>query len=152
MSTSRLFRLSLVIPFALACASDTVSGPVRVFNHAAAQAACGPADGPAVAIFLGPNSVSPLPPSAPYVRVYVPVAVNELPGRIWGISDGNSPAAAWFHPDGSTYELATSGYLIVTSVDSHNVIRGSVDVRFPDAGRIKSVFETTLLPNNYLCG
>lgn len=151
MSIARMLRLSLVVAFAMACSSDSVSAPFRGFVYAAAVFQCGPTDGPAVAIYLAPNPMGSSEPSAPFVRVYVPVQLNQLTAHVWPIST-NTEAAAWFHPDASTYELAEMGYMIVSSVDSESTITGSVDLHFPDAGHIKSAFRATWVPRNILCG
>jgi hypothetical protein len=71
---------------------------------------------------------------------------------VWPIASGSTEAGAWFHPDGSTYELAESGYMIVSSVESDNTVTGSVDLRFPDAGHIKTAFSARWQPTNILCG
>jgi hypothetical protein len=152
MSIARMLRLSLVVAFAMGCSSDSVSAPLRLFVYAAAVAQCGPADGPAVAIYLAPNPVGSIEPSPPFVRVYVPVRLDQLAGHVWPISSVNTEAAAWFRPNASTFELAETGYMIVTSVDSDNTVKGSVDLRFPDAGHIKSSFRAKWRPNNILCG
>jgi len=151
MSITRMLRLSLVFAFAMACSSDTISAPLRGLVYAAATAQCGPADGPAVAIYLTPNPVGSIEPSAPFVRVYVPVQLDQLTAHVWPIST-NTEAAAWFHPDASTYELAETGYMIVNSVDSESTITGSVDLHFPDAGHIRSAFRATWVPSHALCG
>ena len=151
MSITRMLRLSLVVAFAMACSSDSVSAPLRGFVYAAAVFQCGPADGPAVAIYLAPNPVGSIEPSAPFVRVYVPVQLDQLTGHVWPIST-NTEAAAWFHPNASTYEIAETGYMIVSSVDSESTITGSVDLHFPDAGHIKSEFRATWVPSHTLCG
>jgi hypothetical protein len=150
MSVSRMLRFSLVAAFAMACSSDSVSAPFRGFMYAAVAAQCGPADGPAVAVFLAPTPAGANEQSGPYVRVYVAVLVNRLTG-VWPIASANTEAAAWFHPNGSTYEIAESGYMIVTSVDSDNTVTGSVDIRFPDSGHIKTAFRAKFRPNNVLC-
>jgi hypothetical protein len=100
-------------------------------------------------VFLAPSQAGANDPSAPYVRVYVPVSVNQLTG-VWPIAT-NSEAGAWFHSDASTYELAESGYMYVTSVDSDNTVTGSVDLQFPDAGHIKTAFRAKLRPHVALC-
>lgn len=149
MSVTRMLRFSLVAVFAMACGSDAVSAPLRGFMYSAAAAECGPADGPAVAIYLAPSSGGANDLSAPYVRVYVPVSVNQLTG-VWPIAT-NTEAAAWFHPSGSTYEFAESGYMFVSSVDSDNTVTGSVDLRFPNSGHINTAFRAKFRPNNMLC-
>src|SRR5436309_1107009 len=112
MFVPRMLRLSGVAVLSMACRSDDVSGPLRSLTYAAATFACGPADGPAVAIYLTPSPIGSLEPSAPFVRVYVPVRLDELTSRAWPIADGNTEAAAWFHATDSRYELATEGYMI----------------------------------------
>jgi hypothetical protein len=152
MSLTRMLRLSLVVGVAMACSSDTISAPLRGFAYAAAMRDCGPADGPAVAIYLTPNPVGATQPIAPFVRVYVPVQVDQLIGHMWLIGSANADAGAWFHPDTSTYELAETGYMVVNSVDSDSTITGLVDLNFPDAGHIRSTFRATWVTSHVLCG
>jgi hypothetical protein len=144
-----MLRFSLVATFAIACSSDATSAPLRAFLYSAVAAQCGPADGPAVAVFLAPTQAGANDPTAPYVQVFVPVLVGQLTG-VWPIAT-NSEAGASFHPDGSTYEFAESGYMTVSSVDSDNTVTGSVDLQFPDAGHIKTAFRAKFRPNVALC-
>jgi len=150
MHRIRMFRLSLVIPLAMACSSDATSPRFRDFVNAVAAAQCGPAGGSAVAIYLTPNPVGSVEPSAPFVRVYVPVQVAELTGRTWPIASKNTEVAAWFYPAGATFELAETGYLIVSSVDSEMIV-GTLDLHFPDAGHIRSAFRATWIPTSGFC-
>jgi len=151
MPLTRMLRSSLVVAFAMACSSDATSPLFRGFVYSAAAFQCGPADGPAVAIYLAPNPVGSIEPSAPFVRVYVPVQLDQLTAHVWPIAS-NTEAGAWFHADASSSELAESGYMIVSSVDSDNTITGSVDLHFPDAGHIRSQFRATWVPSHALCG
>jgi len=151
MPLTRMLRSSLVVAFAMACSSDATSPLFRGFVYSAAVFQCGPADGPAVAIYLAPNPVGSIEPSAPFVRVYVPVQLDQLTAHVWPIAS-NTEAGAWFHADASSSELAESGYMIVSSVDSDNTITGSVDLHFSDAGHIKTAFSAKWQPNNILCG
>lgn len=148
MPVTRMLRLSLVVACAMACSSDAISPVFRGFAYSAATAECGPADGPAVAIYLAPNPVGSIEPSAPFVRVYVPVQLDQLTAHVWSV---NTEAGAWFHPDASTYEMAETGYMIVSSVDSDNTVTGEVDLRFPNAGHIRSAFRATWVLNNSIC-
>jgi hypothetical protein len=149
MSVNRMLRLSLVLSLAIACSSDATAPPLRGFVNAVASADCGPADGPAVAIYLTPNPVAPAVPGPPFVRVYIAVEPNALTGRTWPVG---SAAGALFRRDASTYELADAGLLVVTSVDSENTITGTVDLYFPDAGHISRAFVATWVPSHVLCG
>jgi len=149
MSVTRVFSCSLVAVFAMACGSDSVSPGFTGFAYSSVAAQCGPADGPAAAVFLAPTQAGANGESAPYVRVYVAVAVNQLTG-VWPITT-SSAAAAWFQSNASTSEPAESGYMLVTSVDSDNTVTGSVDLQFPDGGHIKTDFRAKFRPNVALC-
>jgi hypothetical protein len=150
MTVFRSLRLSLVIVVAMACSSDSVSAPLRGFVYSAAVAQCGPADGPAVAVYLSPTPVGSIEPAGSYVRVYVPVQLNQVTG-VWFVAGANASAGAWFHPSAGTVEIAESGYMIVNSVGADNTINGSVDLEFPNSGHIKSAFSATWLPTPAMC-
>jgi hypothetical protein len=135
----------------MACSSDGVSAPLREFVYSAAVADCGPADGPAVAIYLAPNPVGTIEPTTPFVRVYVPVQLNQLTGQVWPVDGNNAVAAAWFHRDASNYEMATTGYLSVTSVGTDNSVTGTVLLQFPSGGLIRTAFHAVWLPRNSFC-
>ena len=150
MSLPRLFRLSLVVAVAIGCSSDPTSPPLRAFDFSAAAGACGPTDGPAVMLFLAPTPVEELNPSPPYVRVYVPVGAGELTEHAWPIGS-SSEAGAWFQSGSSTSEIARSGLMIVSSVGADNSINGTLDVDFPNAGRMTSEFHAKWLPSNFYC-
>jgi hypothetical protein len=82
--------------------------------------------------------------------VYVAVAVNQLTG-VWPITT-HSDATASFQSNASTSEVAASGYMFVSSVDSDNNATGSVDLQFPDAGHIKTSFRAKFRGNGVACG
>jgi hypothetical protein len=137
MSVIRWSSLSVLAVLAMACSDG--SGPPFGFAHAAATFACGPADGPAVAIYLSPNPVTSLEPSGPYVRIYIDRAVEQVGGNAWPIDD-SSPVGAWFHASASNAELATGGYVIINSVSADKTIEGTVDLTFPNARHVHGNF------------
>ena len=150
MSVTRLFSCSLVAVLAMACSSNSTSPSLSGFAYSSVTPQCGPADGPAVAIFLAPTQEGANGASAPYVRVYVDVPVNQLTG-VWPISP-KSEAGAWFQTDATNSELAESGIMAVKSVDSDNTVTGLVDLYFPNGGHIKTDFLAKFRPMNMLCG
>ena len=150
MSVPSLFRFSFVVAVAIACSSDPTSPQLRAFVYSAAAGACAPAGGPAVVVFLAPKPVGELNPSPPYVRVFVPVGAGELTAHAWPIGS-STEAGAWFQADSSTSEIATSGSMIVSSVGADGSINGSLDLRFPNAGRITSEFHAKWLASNFYC-
>ena len=150
MSLARKVGLSLIVAAALACHSDGV-GPVSGFNYATARFQCGPADGPATEIFVSASPLDSQGALVPFVRIYVAVGVDELNGHVWSVS-GSSPAAAWFHPVITGGQVpATEGTLTVTSVSADKSIDGSIDLSFPDAGRIRGEFHAVWVPSGAVC-
>ena len=147
MSLTRVFSCAFVVVFAVACGSDSISPSFKAFAYSSVTPQCGPADGPAVAVFLAPSLAGANGESAPYVRVYVAVSVDQLAG-VWPTK---SAATAWFQSDASTSEVAESGYMFVRSVDSDNTVTGYVDLQFPNAGHIKTDFRAKFRPTSILC-
>jgi hypothetical protein len=70
---------------------------------------------------------------------------------IWPIKSINTIAAAWFRPDASTYEMADTGYLIVSSIGADKTVTGTINLQFPSAGHIRSAFRAAWVPSNSLC-
>ena len=149
MSLTRVFSCALVVVFAVACGSDSISPSFKAFAYSSVTPQCGPADGPAVAVFVAPTLAGANGESAPYVRVYVAVSVDQLAG-VWPITT-NSDATAWFQSNGSTSEVAESGYMFVSSVDSDNTVTGYVDLQFPNAGHIKTDFRAKFRASSIVC-
>lgn len=151
MTLFRVTRFSLIAALVLACSSDGVTGLAGRFDHAAATFTCGPADGPALAIYLAPDPITSLEPAGVFVRVYVPGTIDQIRAVTWPISS-NSDAAAWFHRNANNYEIATSGYLMVGSGSAGGTLEGSVDLQFPIAGHLHGAFHAEWIPTNVLCG
>jgi hypothetical protein len=150
MAVFRMVRMAVVIAAAAACDSDSVFEPIRHFEYSAATFQCGPADGPATAIYLT-HHVGSIDPSAPFVRIYIPVAVEELSGRVWQLSEDSPEGAAWFHSSDASSEIAASGYMIVAAVGSDRTVQGSVYLEFPDAGRVSGAFAAGWIQSGVIC-
>jgi hypothetical protein len=149
MFVFRMARMAVVMVAAMACDSDSVFEPIKHFEFSAATFQCGPADGPATAIYLT-HEVGSIDPSAPFVRIYVPVAVEQLSGDVWQLSEG-SEGTAWFHSTDASSEVATSGYMVVAAVGSDRTVQGSVYLEFPNAGRVSGAFAATWIPSGVIC-
>ena len=157
MTLSRKCGLSLGAALLLACSSDGVIGPSSRFDNAAARFACGPADGPALEIYLSENPLTAGDPPGAFVRVYVPGPVEQIVGKLLPIA-GNSDVSAWFQssdnvyqPDASNFEAATSGYLMINSGSASQALDGSVDIQFPKAGHLQRAFHANWIPTVVLC-
>ena len=137
---------------ALACLSDSTLRPPGRFHYAAAARACGPADGPAVGIYLATVPVESLAPPVPYIRIAVWQPVDRLAGGSWLIAAGDTSADAWYYTAPSQFEVATGGHVRVKVVLADTTIEGSVDVTFPGAGRVTGGFRSAWFAGAPLCG
>ena len=152
MSVPRLVASWVVAVLAAACASDGMPGPTAGLTHAAATRACGPTDGPAVAIYLAAAPVESLEPATPYVRIYVWQPPERLAGRSWVLAGGEPEGAAWLHSTAKDYEVATSGRVTVNAVAADSTIEGVADLTFPRGGRVRAGFRAAWLSRTVLCG
>lgn len=150
MSKRHRIAASVVVVFTVACQSDGTQLPPEGFSHAAATRTCGPADGPAIAVYLAPNPVAALEPAAPYVRVNVWQSVGDAAGS-WEVGGGDDEAAAWYFTAPNEFEVAT-GRVTVSAVGSDTTVRGTVDLTFPSVGRITGSFEAAWISVSPLCG
>jgi hypothetical protein len=150
MSLFRWSGIALTATLLLGCSSDGVVGPSGHFDHAAATFTCGPADGPAIAIYLAPDPITSLAPSGIHVRLFVPGTVDEIRGR-WLPISSRSEVSAWFHHNANDSEIATDGYLMVGSGSEGVGVDGLVDLQFPIAGRVHGTFHAEWIPTNIGC-
>src|SRR6267142_1138958 len=91
MSATLFVALPLIVAFTN-CNGDGISGPPPGLPFATATRSCGPADGPAVSIYLSrnPESVTPTPP---FVILHINEPLEQLAGRSWTVG-GQSTAIA----------------------------------------------------------
>lgn len=139
-----------VLAALLGCGSDSVLRPPAELHYAVALNACGPADGPAVAIFLTQDPVETPNPAPPYVGIYIDLSNGQLDGRVRSVKGGNE-ATAWFQFSASPQEEASDGVVIATYSSTENTIDGSVDMTFPSAGHITHDFHAPLFPMQGVC-
>ena len=148
-------RFARILPIACAvaaaCAPDRIPGPPAGFDHATAMRECGPADGPAVAIYLAADSGPFLQPPTPYVLITVWQSLDRLGQESWGVGNEHGMAAAWFFSAPSNSQPATSGRVTVNLVDTTSTIQGSVDLMFPTVG-VSGGFRASWIPRTLLCG
>lgn len=130
----------------LACSSDTVVGPGGRFDHALARSTCGPADGPALVIYLASDPIPASGPSGEHVAVFIDGMADQFFGQRLSVS-ANSIVGASFRRTTDKFESATGGYVILNSGGVGNGLDGSLDLVFPSAGRVHGEFHSEWLPN-----
>lgn len=145
--TGGLFVLAVL----LGCSSDNVLRPPAGLKYSVAVAACGPADGPAVAIFLTQDPAQAPNPAPPYVRIYIDLTYGQLDGRTRSVRGSSADASAWFQYVTDAMEEATNGFVIASYSSADNTVSGSVDMVFPTAGHIVGAFHAPFFPNQAFC-
>ena len=141
-----------VLALSAASCAEPISPWAEVLTHAVATSACGPTDGPAIAIYLSHAPVQPPPPSAPYLRMNIWHPLEGLAVRSWSLVGSQVDGAAVYHSTASEHEFATRGKVSITRVESDSTIHGIADVTFPGAGRIRRHFEAVWFTQAQLCG
>lgn len=152
MRMLHLLALCVLAIFSTSCASDRISGPSEALAYSVATRACGPLDDPAVAIYFATAPVTSLEPPAPYVRIAIWQSPESLAARSYQLTGQTLEGGAWYHSAAGNVEIATSGVVTVSSVASDHIIAGSVDLLFPNTGRIRREFVAEWIPRTVLCG
>jgi len=134
---------------ALACSSDTISGPPDGLPHAAALPGCGPTDGPAVTIILGADPIESTQPTRPFLSIKILEPLDRIDDHRWVIGEG---ATAMYFLDDSTGVLAAFGSVRITSVRSDSTVVGSAELWFPQHGRIEGGFTAAWMDVPAMCG
>ncbi|MHB1095268.1 MAG: hypothetical protein ACYC3F_03770 [Gemmatimonadaceae bacterium] len=153
MRVGKLVLIVVAMLIVAGCNSDEALSPPAGLAHAAATRSCGPADGPAVAIYLAPESIiATLEPATPYIRIDVWKGADALFGT-WSLSPTSAHgAAARFQVALGSIESATGGTVVVSAVGRDSTITGSVDLQFPSSGRVHGAFSARWIARTFLCG
>jgi hypothetical protein len=141
------FVVALLTP---GCESGPAEPPPE-FPFALATRECGPADGPAVAIYLVRDTMPALPPGGARVRVYVWHALDELPGRSWAVG-GDSPDGFAEYWDGAGETTPLRGTVTVAAVRADSTVEGEVDLVSGGAFAVRGGFRAAWRPRVLMCG
>jgi hypothetical protein len=136
----------MIIVLAVGCDSNRIDD----LTQAAVMRTCGPADGPAVAIFLASSPVESFDPTPPYVRIYIAESLETLAGRSWPVGGSGAQAGAWYHRTATDQELALAGLVSVVAVGADNSVEGWADITFSN-GRIQNAFRAQFVATTQLC-
>jgi hypothetical protein len=138
--------LPCLLAFGLGCGN--VSGPPEGLSHSLATNTCGPADGPATAIYLAPEPIQAVSPSYPYVRIAIWQDVTQLAGETFRL-DG--AASALYTPGAGTFEVASGGSVTIKRVGPQTLVEGVVDLQF-SFRRVLGTFSAAWVQLELLCG
>jgi hypothetical protein len=149
---SRRYLLAVSTGLAFACLSDGILHPPHELPHAAASRACGPADGPAVAIYLALVPIESLAPPTPYVRIAIWQPLSRLAGGSWVVAASDTAAAGWYFTGPNSFQVATGGRVEVNGIEPDTTVQGFADLTFPAVGRVTGAFRAAWIPYSPLCG
>jgi hypothetical protein len=141
MGRRYLVGLTIILAVGAACNSDGIPAPSIGFDHAVMTPACGPADGPAVAIYLASSPIDHVDPPTPFVRIAVWQPLDHVGGRTWrfGIGGGDS-ASAVLVTGPNDYNVAIGGYVTLNVIDTTSTTEGSAELEFIGVDHIAGGF------------
>lgn len=139
-----------ILTLAILCAACGVVDSARPFPYAAATNSCGPADGPAVSIYLAAVPFQNLEPPTPYIQLIVWQPVERLAGRSWSVSAGEAVAVRVESQETVTW--ATDGSVTIETVGDNNSVHGSADLWFPAAAHLALTYQAVWVPSFHFCG
>ena len=150
---SRLSSLAFAICFTAACNNETPFEPLSALPFAYATNNCGPADGPAVLIYLAAQSFELAQPVAPFVQINLQVSSSTLKaGDVFRVDDDDIFAPnAYFHGSGVETSAARDGEIGITAF-SANLLSGYVDLEFPGGQTFRGSFMAAWQTRQLLCG
>ena len=140
---------SLLIVLVLSLACSVFTGPADL-PHAVATFQCGPADGPATGITLARQPIPPAGPRFPYVVMMIEEPLSALAGRTFLVGSGGT-AGATYVAGSNAFESASTGRVIISSVDADSTIHGEVSLSF-SSRRVIEAFRADWIPRTMLCG
>jgi hypothetical protein len=147
------WKMTVIVPLAAlaACGRDQIPEPPAGFAHATATRDCGPADGPAVSIFLA-NQPAELEPEPPYIRIYLTRGVDEVSGQTWQLSGDGAQGSAQYCPAGGGCEAATGGTISVSAVAADTTLDAAADLVFPTHGHVTGGIHARWVSRLMMCG
>ncbi len=152
MRVRQFLLIGAALSLIAGCDSQDVLAPPAGYSNAAVSRSCGPADGPAVAIYLAPVAIDTLEPAAPYIRIYLWRPVDAVLGS-WLLAPSSADGtAARYQSSPGSIETATGGNVVVLSVGADSTITGNVDLQFPSTGRVRGGFRARWISRTFLCG
>jgi hypothetical protein len=149
---SRVSRLAIAICFLSAC-NETPFEPLSALPFAYATNSCGPADGPAVLVYLAAQSFELTQPVAPFIQINLPVASTTMKaGDVFHVEDDDFMAPnAFFHGSGVETMAASDGEIGITAFNA-NTLSGYVDLEFPGGREFRGSFIAAWQQRQTFCG
>ena len=147
-------RTALFVVVAGCSAENDLSlpAPPPGYPTAYATAACAPADGPAMRLYLGAEPAEALPPATPFVEVAIWQGVTSLSGRrIEWTGDSSNGMARRCDAAGACTQ-ATSAVVQFRPMGTDTTVTGTVTLSFADGTTVAGGFNAAWRPTQLMCG
>ncbi|HSA55515.1 MAG TPA: hypothetical protein VLE53_07410 [Gemmatimonadaceae bacterium] len=126
--------------------------PLSEYPFALATRSCGPADGPAMAIYLTPTEATDLP-VVPYFQFYLMRSPAELEGRTWVWPSADETVAAWeCTVTGGACAESPAGAIALGRFAVDSAIAVVVDLRRQNGERVRAHATARWLGREVICG
>ena len=153
MPTARNLAAAVAAVMQLAACSDaSLPAPPEGYAFAYATPDCGPADGPAVRIFLVGQEVALWPPTGARLEVAVWRGAADLPGAELSWSGATNLGWVGRCDDAEQCVAATDVRMQFRGFAADSTLTGSLDVGFADGSRVTGGFTAVWHAANPLCG
>ena len=147
-----LSRLGMLL-VAGGCQDPESPQPFSEYPFALATPSCGPADGPAMAIFLTPTEVSDVPATPPYFQFFLTRSAAELEGRTWLWPSADETASAWeCTMAGGACAGSPTGAIALGHFAADSAIAVTVDLRREGGQRVRGQFTARWHSRPLACG
>lgn len=153
MPTARTLTAAVAAALLLAACSDaSLPEPPEGYAFAYATPACGPADGPAVRVFLTAQVADSLPPPGARLELAVWRSAAELSGAELAWSGASNLGWAGRCDDVGQCEPATDVRVKFRGFAADSTLTGTIDFSFADGPPAAGGFTAVWRPATPLCG
>jgi hypothetical protein len=147
-----LRRVLIAIAALAACSSGGTTTPPAGFPHAQWTPQCGPADGPAIGVYLASTTIDDGVPSAPYVHVMLYEAPAVLDGRTWSWEGDSQFGSARLCTTAQDCVPSSTVSIDIQSFGADSTLSARVDLRFAGRDPVRGMVQATYRPRTFLCG
>lgn len=139
----------------LGCTSEndlSLPSPPNGYPTAYATRDCGPADGPAVRLYLAAEPSEALPPPVPFIDVAIWQGVSAVADNRFEWSGVSSEGNARRCGAADACEAASQVRLQFRPLGADSSLAGTMTLTFPDGSTVAGGFNAAWRPRTMLCG
>lgn len=146
-----LLPAMLLVP--TGCDDPESPRPLTEYPFAVATRTCGPADGPAMALFLSPGEINQVPAAPPYFQFYLTRDPAELEGRtlIWPSADETVGAWECTVP-GAACAKSPAGVISLGRFGPDSALTVAADLRLGSGERVRVRTTARWVSGSPICG